>query len=116
MINGTATRGTVRYLYKNTTNLLGLKSGITISGSKNASDDTQQGNVYFVCNYYDSTGSMKQGLLVSTASSGTKTITDAWKGLGIYINVPSGKTLNNLLIKPQLEINDEKRSDSQRNG
>lgn len=104
LINGTATSNTTKYLYNNTTDLLGLKSGITISGSKNASDDTQQGNVYFVCNYYDSTGSMKQGLLVSTTPSGTKTITDEWKGLGIYINVPNGKTLNNLLIKPQLEI------------
>lgn len=104
LINGTATSNTTKYLYRSTTGMLGLKSGITISGSKNASDDTQQGNVYFVCNYYDSTGSMKQGLLVSTASSGMKTITDAWKGLGIYINVPKGKTLNNLLIKPQLEI------------
>ena len=104
LINGTATKSTTKYLYNNATDLLGLKSGITISGSKNASDETQQGNVYFVCNYYDSTGSMKQGLLVSTASSGTKTITDEWKGLGIYINVPNGKTLNNLLIKPQLEI------------
>ena len=104
LINGTATSNTTRYLYRNVTDLLGLKSGITISGSKNASDDAQQGNVYFVCNYYDSTGSMKQGLLVSTASSGKKTITDEWKGLGIYINVPNGKTLNNLLIKPQLEI------------
>lgn len=104
LINGTATSGTTRYLYRNTTNLLGLKSGITISGSKNASDDTQQGNVYFMCNYYDSTGTMAQGLVASTTPSGTKTITDAWKGLGIYINVPKGKTLNNLLIKPQLEI------------
>lgn len=104
LINGTATGNAVRYLYQSTTGMLGLKSGITISGSKNASDNTQQGNVYFMCNYYNSTGTMKQGLLVSTASSGTKTITDAWKGLGIYINVPNGKTLNNLLIKPQLEI------------
>lgn len=104
LINGTATGNTIRYLYSNATDLLGLKSGITISGSKNASDDTQQGNVYFVCNYYNSTGTMEQGLIASTASSNKKTITDAWKGLGIYINVPNGKTVNNLLIKPQLEI------------
>ena len=104
LINGTATSNTTKYLYNNATDLLGLRSGITISGSKNVSDDTQQGNVYFMCNYYDSTGTMKQGLVVSTVSSGTKTITDEWKGLGIYINIPSGNTLNNLLIKPQLEI------------
>lgn len=104
LINGTATSNTTRYLYNNATGLLGLKSGTTISGSKNASDDTQQGNVYFMCNYYNSTGSMQQGLIVTTNSSGMKTITDEWKGLGIYINVPNGKTLNNLLIKPQLEI------------
>lgn len=104
LINGTATSNTTRYLYRNTTDLLGLKSGVTISGSKNASDDTQQGNVYFMCNYYNSTGSMQQGLIVTTTPSGTKTITDEWKGLGIYINVPNGKTVNNLLIKPQLEI------------
>ena len=104
LINGTATSNTTRYLYRNTTDLLGLKSGITISVSKNASDDTQQGNVYFLCNYYNSTGTMTQGIVASTAPSGTKTITDEWKGLGIYINVPNGKTLNNLLIKPQLEI------------
>ena len=104
LINGTATSSTARYLYRNLTDLLGLKSGTTISGSKNASDDTQQGNVYFLCNYYNSTGTMTQGLVASTTPSGTKTITDEWKGLGIYINVPNGKTLNNLLIKPQLEI------------
>ena len=57
-----------------------------------------------MCNYYNSTGSMQQGLVVTTNSSGKKTITDEWKGLGIYINIPNGKTLNNLLIKPQLEI------------
>ena len=104
LINGNATISTSKYLYRSNTGMLGLKSGITISGSKNASDDTQQANVYFICNYYDSTGSMKQGLVVSTTSSGTKTISDDWKGLGIYINIPKGKTLNNLLIKPQLEI------------
>lgn len=104
LINGTATGNAIRYLYRNKTDLLGLKSGITISGSKNASDDTQQGNVYFLCNYYNSTGTMTQGLVASTTPSGKITITEAWKGLGIYINVPKGKTLNNLLIKPQLEI------------
>ena len=104
LINGTATKSTTKRLYTNTTGLLGLKSGITISISKNASDNTQQGNVYFVCNYYNSTGTMIQGLIATTAPSGTKTITDEWKGLVIYVNIPSGKTLNNLLIKPQLEI------------
>ena len=104
LINGTARGNTVRYLYQSATGMLGLKSGITISGSKNASDETQQGNVYFLCNYYNSTGTMAQGLVASTTPSGTKTITDEWKGLGIYINVPNGKTVNNLLIKPQLEI------------
>ncbi len=104
LINNTATSNITRYLYTSATGLLGLKSGIAISGSKNASDDTQQANVYFMCNYYDSTGSMKQGLVASTNSSGKKTITDDWKGLGIYLTIPSGKTLNNLLIKPQLEI------------
>ena len=104
LINGTATGNAVRYLYQSTTGMLGLKSGITISGSKNASDNTQQGNVYFMCNYYNSTGTMQEGITMSIKTSGTKTITDAWKGLGIYVNIPSGKTLNNLLIKPQLEI------------
>ncbi len=104
LINGTATISTSKYLYESKTGMLGLKSGITISGSKNASDDTQQANVNFMCNYYDSTGTMKQGLVASTTSIGTKTITNDWKGLGIYINIPKGKTLNNLLIKPQLKI------------
>lgn len=104
LINGTATISTSKYLYGSKTGMLGLKSGITISGSKNASDDTQQANVYFMCNYYDSTGTMHQGLFASTTSIGTKTITNDWKGLGIYINIPKGKTLNNLLIKPQLKI------------
>ena len=53
LINGTATSNTTRYLYNNKTDLLGLKSGITISCNKNASDDTQQGNIYLVCNYYE---------------------------------------------------------------
>ena len=104
LINGTARSSITKYLYQNTTSLLGLKSGITISCSKNASDATQQGNVYLMCNYYDSTGTMQEGITASTNASGKKTITDDWKGLGIYLTIPSGKTLNNLLIKPQLEI------------
>lgn len=104
LINGTATSSTTRYLYGSETGMLGLKSGITTSVSKNASDDTQQANVYFICNYYDSTGKMCPGVFASTTSIGTKTITNDWKGLGIYINIPKGKTLNNLLIKPQLKI------------
>lgn len=104
LINGTATKSTTKYLYNNATDLLGLKSGITIAGSKNASDNTQQGNAYFICNYYDSAGKMQTGIQASTFASGKTTITDEWKGLGIYINVPNGKTVNNLLIKPQLEI------------
>ena len=104
LINGTATRNTTRYLYNNATDLLGLKSGVKITGNKNASNNTQQANVYFICNYYDSMGKMQMGIQASTNASGTKTITEDWKGLGIYLNIPSGKTFNNLLIKPQLEI------------
>lgn len=104
LINGTAISNTTRYLYKNETDLLGLKSGITISVSKNESDNTQQDNVYFICNYYDSAGKMQSGIQASINASGKMTITDDWKGLGIYLHIPSGKTLNNLLIKPQLEI------------
>lgn len=104
LINGTATSNTTRYLYRNETDLLGLKSGITISGNKNASDNTQHANVYFMCNYYDSAGTMQIGIQITTITSGKTTITDDWKGLGIYLHIPSGKTLNNLLIKPQLEI------------
>lgn len=104
LINGTATSNTTRYLYSNVTDLLGLKSGITISANKNVSDNTQQANVYFICNYYNSAATMQMGIQASTSASGTKTITDDWKGLGIYLHIPSGKTLNNLLIKPQLEI------------
>ena len=43
-------------------------------------------------------------MIATTAPSRTTTITDEWKSLVIYVNIPSGKTLNNLLIKPQLEI------------
>ena len=104
LINGTATSNTTKYLYRDATGLLGLKSGVTISGSKNASDDTQQDNVYFICNYYDSAGIMQAGIQMSIVASSKQTITDDWKGLGIYLHIPSGKILNNLLIKPQLEI------------
>lgn len=104
IINGTAISNTTRYIYRNVTDLLGLKSGITISSNKNASDDTQQANVYFMCNYYDSALKMREGITASTNASGKTTITDDWKGLGIYLHIPKGKTLNNLLIKPQLKI------------
>ena len=104
LINGTATSNTTKYLYQNATGLLGLKSGVTISGSKNASDDIQQAIVYFTCNYYDSAGTMQVGVQASIVASAKTTITDDWKGLGIYLHIPSGKILNNLLIKPQLEI------------
>ena len=106
LINGTATGNISKSLFQNTTDLLGLRSGITISSNKNASDNTQQANISLMCNYYDSTGTMKQGLAATSAEGSTGTITDNWIGLRVYLYIASGKAFNNLLIKPQIAIGD----------
>ena len=106
LINGTATGNISKSLFQNTTDLLGLRSGITISSNKNASDNTQQANISLMCNYYDSTGTMKQGLVATSAEGDTETITDNWIGLRVYLYIASGKAFNNLLIKPQIAIGD----------
>jgi hypothetical protein len=104
-INGTSNAGISIYLYNNKTSLLpGLKVGDTITISKNPDDVSQQANVYLVYNYYNAEGTMKTGALASTRMSGTKVIFDDWVGSGIYIHVPKEKTINNLTIKPQIQI------------
>jgi hypothetical protein len=105
-IDGTSEDGTTIYLYNNKSSLIpGIKvGGDSITISKNPDDLSQHVNVYFVCNYYNSEGAMKSGAQTSNTNTHTKVITEDWVGIAAYIHVPNGKTLNNLTIKPQIQI------------
>ena len=105
-IDGTSTAAYSVYIWGDKTSLIpGLKVGDTITISKNPDDLSQHANVYFVCNYYDSEGTMRSGAMTSNAATtNTKVITEDWVGIGAYIHVPKEKTLNNLTIKPQIQI------------
>ena len=105
LINGTAKAATTVYLHQDTKNLLpGIKSGDTIAVSKFSDDEEQRGLVYFICNYYNEAGSMKQGAQATTAINGYATVTDEWKGMAAYLHIPNGNTINNLLLKLKIGI------------
>ena len=106
LMNGTATTGFSRYLYNNKQDLLGLRAGDIITGSKWVSDDSQIANFNLTFNYYNIDGDMKEGVINLGAyhRNLTTTITEDYVGWGIYIYISSGKTFDNLLIKPQLEL------------
>lgn len=107
-LNGTSTASTTFYLFQDLRGLLpGIKIGDTITISKNANDNNQQGLVYFVCNYYDETNTMRAGPLASKADTAKGVVGSDWIGSGIYINIPKGNTINNLTLKPMIEISSE---------
>ena len=105
LMNGTATTSFPRYLYNNKQDLLGLRAGDIITGSKWVSDYNQKANFNVTFNYYNIDGSMEQGdINLGGRQSLTTTITEDYVGWGIYIYISSGKTFDNLLFKPQLEL------------
>lgn len=104
LLDGTATSATTFYLYQDLTSLIpGLEVGDQITISKTVSDESQANNVYFICNYYDETSTMQQGAIATTVLTGKTTITDEWKGVGAYIHIPNGNTVDNLIIKPMIQ-------------
>ena len=105
LMNGTATTGFSIYLYDNKQDLLGLRAGDIITGSKWVSDYNQKGNFNLTFNYYNIDGDMKEGVInLKSQQNLTTTITEDYVGWGIYIYILSGKTFDNLLFKPQLEL------------
>lgn len=105
LMNGTATTSFTRYLYSNKQDLLGLRAGDIITGSKWVSDGSQIANFNLTFNYYNIDGTMEQGVInLSSQQNLTTTITEDYVGWGIYIYISSGKTFDNLLFKPQLEL------------
>ena len=106
LMNGTATTGFAIYLYTNKQDLLGLRAGDIITGSKWVSDDSQKANFNLTFNYYNIDGDMKEGAINLGVyhRNLTTTITEDYVGWGIYIYISSGKTFDNLLFKPQLEL------------
>ena len=106
LMNGTATTGFAKYLYNNKQNLLGLRAGDIITGSKWVSDDSQIANFNLTFNYYNIDGDMEEGAINLGVHHRnlTTTITEDYVGWGIYIYISSGKTFDNLLFKPQLEL------------
>lgn len=105
LMNGTATTAFSRYLYNNKQDLLGLRAGDIITGSKWVSDNSQIANFNLTFNYYNIDGTMEQGVInLGSQQNLTTTITKDYVGWGIYIYISSGKTFDNLLFKPQLEL------------
>ena len=105
LMNGTATTGFSIYLYNNKQDLLGLRAGDIITGSKWVSDDSQIANFNLTFNYYNIDGVMKEGVInLKSQQNLTTTITEDYVGWGIYIYISSEKTFDNLLFKPQLEL------------
>lgn len=109
-VNGTATTAHATwYFYSDTKNLInGLKIGDKITVSINCDKTWVQSpaTMNIVCNYYDSTSSMKSGYCIvnSTTKSCTVTIGDDWVGIGMYIVVYKGQTVNNITVRPQVEL------------
>lgn len=104
-INGTATANAIWFFYLNKTNLIdGLNSGDTVTLSIKAGKSFS-GNLRVLCNYFDTSGAEKDGNMTITSStaSKTKTITDEWQGMEIYVVVLSGQTVDNVTISPLLE-------------
>lgn len=108
-VNGTATVNASYYFYRDTKNLInGLKTGdrITVSIISDKTWVSSPTTMNIVCNYYDSTGTMKDGNCVINSTTKYKTITvgDDWVGIGMYIVVYSGQTIDNITLKPQVEL------------
>lgn len=105
LINGTATASVVKYLYRDITSKPDwAKGGTVITISKNADKETEQGKVYFIANYYDANTTMRQGVFATSRATETGTITSDWVGVGFYISVPKGNSIDNLTIKPMIQL------------
>ena len=106
-IDGTATANAVFYLVGKQDNYTldkcGLKIGDSYTISKNLVSGDSIANVYFTANYYNTSGTMKEGSVVSSANTAAATIKSDFKSWGIYLLVLKDKTVNNTTIKPQLE-------------
>lgn len=108
-VNGTATVNASYYFYRDAKNLInGLKTGdrVTVSIISDKTWVSSPTTMNIVCNYYDSTGTMKDGNCVinSTLKYRTITIGDDWVGIGMYVVVYSGQTIDNITLKPQVEL------------
>lgn len=108
-VNGTATANATWYFYSDTKNLInGLKIGDTVTVSIDCDKTWVQSpaTMNIVCNYYNSETTMKDGGCVVNSTTKYKTITigDDWVGIGMYIVVYSGQTINNITLRPQVEL------------
>lgn len=108
-VNGTATANATWYFYSDTKNLInGLKIGDTVTVSIDCDKTWVQSpaTMNIVCNYYNSETTMKDGGCVVNSTTKYKTITigDDWVGIGFYIVVYNGQTIDNITLKPQVEL------------
>jgi|GEM_PF-3350391 len=106
-IDGTATANAVFYLVGKQDNYTldkcGLKIGDRYTISKNLVSGDSIANIYFTANYYNASGSMKQGALATSTNTATSTIQSDFKVWGMYLLVLKDKTVNNTTIELQLE-------------
>lgn len=107
-VNGTATANATWYFYLNTKSLIGgLKIGDTITVSIFYDKTWTSSSVMSVVfNYYDAAATMKSGncILYPDYSYKTITIGDDWVGIGFYIVVLKGQTVDNITLKAQVEL------------
>lgn len=104
-LNGTTTGNTQINLCRMVTALPdGIKCGDKITISKNCNDESQQSLVNFTFNYYDADGKQTGGHAAAGKQSTTGTVAESWVGCFIYLYVAKDTTLNNLTLKPQIEL------------
>ncbi len=108
-ISGTATSNATFYLWGASKELInGMESGKNITISMNATGGNLN-KVFFTVNPLNSNGTMFAGAQMSGSQSpNTKMITNEWVGLNVYIYVPSGTTITNVKMYPQIEIGSTK--------
>lgn len=104
-LNGTCTGTTQITLCRIVTSLpAGIKSGDRITISKNCSDESQQALINFTFNYYDINGKQTGGIAASTTQAKTGTVGEGWVGCYIYLYIAKDTVLNNLTVKPMIEL------------
>ena len=105
LINGTAEANITKYLYQDLKSKPAwAKEGTVITISKNSDKETEQSMIYFTVNYYDANTTMKQGITAIKLSQATGTVNADWVGVGWYIHIPKGNSIDNLTIKPMIEL------------
>lgn len=104
-VNGTATKGTT-YFFVNSQSWFINKnlSGLTLTLSIDGDYTSLTPDNYIGAHWYDGTTWTKINALQGTNNSFTFTVGDGWKGFRCFVGVSNGVTVNNVTIRPKLEL------------